>query len=302
MKKVLIGGGSGLVGSKLTDILMDRGYEVLHLSRSEEKNNWVRSIHWDVEKGELDPKEIEGVDYIINLAGAGIADEKWTEERLEVIKSSRVDSNLLLKETIKSLEKKPELFISASAIGYYGFETTDEIYTEEDEEGNDILAQICKEWEESADKVGELGIAVTKIRIGLVLSDEGGALPRIEEPIRWGVGAALGSGKQYMAWIHIDDLCNIFYHVLENNLSGTFNAVSPKAVTNKEFTQKLAEVMGKRLVLPNIPGFLIKLFMGKRADLLLEGSRVSSEKIRKTDFKFQYGKLDKALKDLCIDL
>jgi len=298
MKKVLIGGGSGLVGSRLTEMLMDHGYEVWHLSRQKQSDHWIKSIYWDINNSSLDASQIEGVDYIINLAGAGIADEKWSDERIQLIRDSRVKSNLLLKEALEKLEKKPELFISASAVGYYGFHTSEKIYTEEDKPGNDLLASVCEEWEASADQVAETGIPSAKVRIGIVLSDEGGALPKIEEPIRWGVGAALGTGKQYMPWIHIDDLCSIFHYIIEKGLEGTYNAAAPEHINNAEFTDAIAKLLGKRIILPNVPGFALKLFMGGRADLVLEGSRISSDKISEAGFNFSYGKLLPALNDL----
>lgn len=298
MKKVLIAGGSGLVGSRLTDILMDHGYEVWHLSRQGTTGNWVKSIQWDVENQDLDPSKLEGVDYVINLTGAGIADEKWTDQRLKIIRDSRVQSNLLLKNCIAQLNKKPEKFISASAVGYYGFQTSEKIFTEEDSPGNDLLASICLDWEKSADEIADLGIPTAKIRIGIILTDDGGALPRMEEPIRWGVGAALGSGKQYMPWIHIDDICNLFLHIIEKNLEGVYNGVAPNPVNNKEFTNLLAKAMDKRILLPNIPSFILRLILGSRADLILKGSRISCEKVKNSGFTFTFSRLEDALEDL----
>lgn len=297
MKKVAIGGGTGLVGSRLSDILMDMGYQVSQLSRQADQDGWLKKVNWDVANQELDPQELEGFDYIINLAGAGIADEAWTDERIKIIKESRTLSNQLLKDTIEKLDSKPKLFISASAVGYYGFSTSEKIYTEEDEPGKDLLSEICVEWEESADQISDCGVEVAKIRIGVVISDEGGALPKMEEPVRWGVGAPLGSGKQYMPWIHIDDLCNMFVHLIENELGGVYNGVSPYPVTNKEFTYTLAEVLDKHIILPKVPSFALRLFMGGRANLVLEGSRISAEKILKTGFKFTYPKIKEALLD-----
>lgn len=297
MKKILIGGGSGLVGSRLTDVLMDHGYEVCHLSRSKEPKSWVNTIYWDVDSQELDPKAIEEFDVIINLAGAGIADEAWTDSRKKEIRDSRVNSNLLIKNTLLQLENKPEFFISASAIGYYGMRTLEREFHEDDAPGTDFLSKTCLDWESSAREVADLGIPTAMVRIGLVLSDEGGALTEIEKPVKWGVGAPLGTGKQYMAWVHVDDLSRIFLHILENKLKGVYNGVSPQAITNKEFTYQLAKTLRKRILLPAVPAFILKMIMGDRAQLVLEGSRVSAKKIQDSGFKFEYEELGAALKD-----
>ena len=298
MKKILIGGGSGLIGSRLTDLLMKKGYEVAHLSRSEQSKSWVNAIHWDVENQKLNAEDIKGFDAVINLAGAGIADEAWTEERKKVIRDSRVKSNLLLRDRLKELSDKPSFFISASAIGYYGMRTSARVFKEDDQPAEDFLAQSSADWEASADEIADLGIPTAKIRIGLVLSDEGGALAEMEKPLRWGVGAPLGDGKQGMPWIHIDDLCGIFIYILENSYEGVYNGVAPKGVNNREFTTTLAKVLEKPLFLPPVPGFMIKLIMGERANLVLKGSLVSSKKIEKAGYVFKYSELEEALKEI----
>lgn len=298
MKKVLIGGGSGLVGSRLTDLLMKKGYEVTHLSRSKQSKSWVKAIQWDVENHQLNFEELEDFDAVINLAGAGIADEAWTEKRKKVIRDSRVNSNLLLKDGLAKLSKKPAFFISASAIGYYGLHTSDQVYKENDPPGNDFLAESCIDWETSADQIAKLGIPTSKIRIGLVLSDEGGALAEMEKPFRWGLGAPLGKGNQGMPWVHIDDLCEIFIYILENKLEGVYNGVAPNGVNNRKFTKVLAKVLDKPLLLPPVPAFIIKLIMGERADLVLKGSLVSCHKIEQAGYNFNYAELESALKEI----
>ncbi|MAY84164.1 MAG: TIGR01777 family protein [Flavobacteriales bacterium] len=297
-KKVLIGGGSGLVGSRLTDLLMNKGYSVSHLSRSKESKSWVDAIHWDVEKHKLNPKDIEGFDIVINLAGAGIADEPWSDKRKKVIRDSRVNSNLLLRDTLEQLRVKPSFFVSASAIGFYGLQTTNHLFSEDDPAGSDFLAKTCIEWESSADEMTKLGIPTAKVRIGLVLSDEGGALAEMEKPFRWGVGAPLGNGKQGMPWIHIDDLCGIFIHLIENKMTGVYNGVSPNGVNNRHFSREFAEVLNRKMILPAVPGFMIKLMMGDRADLVLKGSLISSRKIQEANYEFEYPVLKEALYDL----
>lgn len=297
-KTVLIGGGTGLVGSRLTEVLMDQGYQVMHLSRSKASDKRIETIQWDVKKGELELDPKLKIDAVINLAGAGIADESWTAERKEVIERSRVGSNQLLAKALKSLEQKVEFFISASAIGYYGMVTSEKIFEEDDEPGNDFLAETSLKWEASAKEIEDQGIPTGIVRIGIVLSDEGGALVEIAKPVLWGVGAPLGSGKQYMPWIHIDDLCQTFIYVLEQKLTGTFNAVAPEHVNNTEFTKKLAHQLGRKVFLPNVPAFVMKLMLGSRAGLVLKGSRVSSEKLRNKGFRFEFPDLKSALADI----
>ena len=298
MKKVLIGGGKGLVGSRLTDILMDHGYEVWHLSRTSDPDNWIRTIKWDIENKILDPKEIEGVDIIINLAGAHVADKKWTAERKQQIRDSRVNSTMLLRDVIRQLDKKPEKYISASAIGYYGAVTVDKSFTEEDEAGTDFLAKACIDWENSVREIELLEIPTAIARIGLVLADEGGMLAEVEQAVRWGVGAPFGKGNQIMPWIHIDDLCGIFFHLINQKLTGVYNSVSPNPASNKDFTYLLAKVLGKSILMPGIPPFILKIILGERSDLVLKGSRISAEKIQSAGFKFQHQDLEGAFRDL----
>lgn len=296
-QKVLIGGGSGLVGKRLTKLLESKGYSVAHLSRNKE-NNGTTTIVWDVTNQHLDPQTIEEFDYIINLTGAGIVDEPWTEERKKVIVDSRVKSTELLANAIQKNSKKPISFVSASAVGYYGFVTTDHIFREVDKAGNDFLADTCVLWEESTKTIETLGVPTALIRIGIVLDKNGGALKEMAKPIKMGVGAALGTGKQYLPWIHIDDLCGMFIHAMENRLEGAYNAGSPNQHNNKEFTKVLARVLKKPLWLPNVPAFVMKLILGSRALLVLEGSRVSPKKIQDSGFHFKYQDLEEALVEI----
>lgn len=297
MEKVLISGGSGLLGSRLTQLLLKRGYAVTHLSRSEGKGA-IKTIVWDVEKQELDPQQIASFDHIIHLAGAGIVDEAWTEERKKVIIDSRVQSTNLLQKALAKNSQKPSSFVSASAIGYYGLNSSNHCLKESDPPGSDFLAETCIKWENSIDKIAELGIATAKLRIGIVLSAEGGALKEMARPIKWGLGAPLGKGSQSIPWIHIDDLCAQFIFAMERQLSGAYNAAAPKAVSNRAFTKMLAQKLKRPLFLPPVPAFVIRLLMGDRAILVLEGSPVSSEKIRNAGFKFRFEDLSEALDDL----
>lgn len=297
-KKVLITGASGLIGNRLTRLLLENQYEVVHLSRKANEGH-PKSYAWDVETGTLDKNAFDGVEAVIHLAGAGVADRRWTVKRKKEILDSRVQSTQLLAEFLKAHNPVVRSFISASAIGYYGFGLTNEVFTEESKPGSDFLAEVVKAWEHEADKIQELGIRTVKLRIGIVLSKEGGALKQIAKPIRWGVGAPLGTGRQYMSWIHIDDLCRMFLFAVENdNLVGTFNAAGVQPVTNKEFTRAVAVVLNKPLLLPPVPDFLLKLLLGEMADLILQGSVVSSAKIQKAGFVFHYPYLAPALTDL----
>lgn len=300
MKKVLISGGSGLVGSKLTEMLLAKGYEVAHLSRSSGGASKVKTIVWDVDQMQLNAAEISEYDHIIHLAGAGIVDEKWTEERKRVILESRTKSAQLLRNAMAQNDKKPASFVSASAVGYYGFVTSDHIFKESDEAGNDFLAETCQAWENEVDQIKKFDIPTSKIRIGLVMSKAGGALKEMAKPIKLGFGAALGSGKQYMPWIHIEDLCRIFIYAMEHKLNGAYNAAAPaeNQVNNNAFTKAVARALKKPLWLPNVPAFVMKLILGSRSLLVLEGSRVDAQKIVSEGFEFNYEKLDKALNEI----
>ena len=295
-KKVLIGGGSGLVGKRLQELLLEKGYEVSILSRNSKGNSAV--IEWDVRSQKLDAKAIEDFDYVINLTGAGIVDKPWTDERKKEIIQSRTESTKLLAKAIQQNQKKPISFVSASAVGYYGFVTGEHIFIETDAPGNDFLAETCKLWEENTNEIKALGIPTSLIRIGIVLDKNGGALKEMAKPVKLFAAAALGSGKQYLPWIHIDDLCRMFIHAMENKLEGPFNAGAPNQVNNKTFTKVLAKVLKRPFFLPNVPAFIMKLILSSRALLVLEGSRVSPEKIKRTGFQFKYTDLEQALREI----
>ncbi|MBL6447547.1 TIGR01777 family oxidoreductase [Fulvivirga sp. 29W222] len=296
---VLITGGTGLVGSRLTELLQEKGYKIRYLSRSPGKVKDVEAFVWDVEKQTIDIKAFDGVSYIIHLAGAGVADEKWTPARKKVILESRTRSTALLKDALRDYPNNVKAVISASAIGYYGFDNGDRWQVEGSRFGDDFLATVTKAWEAEADLIRELGIRVVKVRVGVVLSENGGALKEMGKPVKLGLGAPLGSGDQYMSWIHIDDLCNIFIYAMENeNMSGSYNGVAPHPVTNRDLTKSIAKEMGKPFFLPAVPSFALKLALGQMAGLLLGSSRVSSERIESEGFKFKYPEIKGALHNL----
>lgn len=254
---------------------------------------------WDIEKGFIEEAAIQNNDYIIHLAGAGVAEQTWTEKRKQEILNSRTQSTELLAKYLKNTFHSIQHFISASAIGIYGLDTGDTLLTEDSPIGNDFLAEVTKAWENSIDLIADLGIRTVKLRIGIVLSSEGGALAKIAQPIHWGLGAALGSGKQYMSWIHIDDLCRMIMYLLENEqFNGIYNAVAKHPATNAEFTTKVAKVLKKPLLLPNVPNFALKLMLGEMANIVIGGNKVSAKKIEATGFQFQFDDLTTALQDL----
>ena len=297
-KKILLTGASGLVGTRLTEMLLQKGYQVSHLGRTTKKGA-VLSYVWNVERNEIDSKAFEGVDAIVHLAGAGVADKRWNDERKKEILDSRVHSSALLYEQLKKSNHQVKTFVSASAIGLYGFADTTSVFSEESLPANDYLAQVVKRWEESVDQINTLGLRVVKLRIGIVLSEKGGALAEMSKPIRLGVGAPLGTGNQYLSWIHLDDLCRMFIHALENEKCvGAYNAVAPNWVTNREMTKAIAHVLKRPLLLPPVPAFVLKMIVGEMADIVLGGSKVSAKKMMDTGFQFQFLKLDDALQNL----
>lgn len=297
-KNILITGASGLIGSRLTELLMQRGYLVSHLGRGV-KSGAVPSFSWNIEKETLDSQALVGIDTIIHLAGAGIADKPWSTQRKKEILESRTHSTQLLFKELAKGNHSVSSFISASAIGYYGFSLKETELTEESSPGHDFLATVTGLWEEEIDKLSTLQLRVAKVRIGIVLSEKGGALKPMLLPIKLGLGSPLGSGRQMLSWIHLDDLCNMFIHLAEKDqLSGAFNGTGPYAVSNKEFTKAIAKELGRPLFLPNIPSFVLKLLLGEMADLVLQGSVVSSQKIQNSGFAFRFSSLGEALENL----
>ncbi len=299
MAQVLISGGTGLVGKALCEKLQAKGYDIAILSRSKKNNKTFKTYLWDPQNNQIDPKAIASSDYIIHLAGANIADKKWTTSRKKLILDSRVQSADLIFNEVKKQEKEMMAFISASAVGCYGAITSDKIFTEEDSFADDFLGHTCQKWEQAAEQFQTLNIRTTILRTGLVLNKQGGALEKMLIPVKMGLASAIGNGRQYLPWIHIDDLCELYIKAIEDNqMEGVFNAVAPDFQTNKSFTQALAKALQKPFFLPNIPAFLLKIILGEMSNLLLKGSRVSSNKILKFVFIFKFPKLGSALKDL----
>ena len=299
MKNVLISGGTGLIGKELSKALQQQGFNVAHLSRSKAGVDDVKTYLWDIEKKFIEPEAFDNVNVIIHLAGSGIADARWTKSRKKEILNSRVDSCNLLFDYVKKKNIKLDAFISASGTGYYGAITTTHVFTENDPPANDFLGQTCVLWEKAADNFLSLNTRVVKIRTGIVLSKRGGALEKMAAPVKCYLGASLGTGKQFMPWIHISDLVNIYLKAVNDTaMHGAYNAVAPESTTNDNFNKKIAECLKKPLLLPPVPALIMKIALGEMAKLVLEGSAVSSEKIQNSGFVFRFANLKESLKDL----
>lgn len=300
-KRVLITGGSGLVGQQLTALLQRSDFEVFHLSRKERPNARIKTFKWDVTGGYLAEDALDGIDIIVHLAGAGVDDKRWSATYKKEILQSRTLSTTLLFDVLKSRNHNVKLFISASAIGIYPNTDHQVEFEESGPYGNDFLADVTKSWEAEVNKVSSLGIRIVVLRIGVVFSSEGGALDKMVQPVRYGFGAALGSGNQYLSWIHIEDLTRMFEFVIRNEkVAGTFNAVGPSPSTNREVTKCIAKTLNKVYFLPNIPGFLLKLILGEIATIILGGTKVSSQKIENCGFEFKFRELKNTLADLLV--
>lgn len=281
-------------------MLLEKGYQVSHLSRSRDNKQTVRTYVWDIKKKEIEPEALANADYIVHLAGAGVADKRWTKSQKEVILKSRTESTKLLHDAIAQLgSHRIKTLIAASGISIYGEDTGSAEVIESSPKGKDFLAEVTQKWEAAVDEIKRFNIRVVKLRTGMVLSMEGGALVKIVQPIKLGAGAPLGSGQQYVSWIHIDDLCRMYIYAIENKkIEGVYNAVAPRPVTNKILTQSAAKMLNKPLFLPNIPEFAIKLAYGELASIVLGGSKVCSDKIEETGFSFKFKNIDTALSDI----
>jgi uncharacterized protein (TIGR01777 family) len=295
---ILLTGGSGLIGKSLTKLLLDKGYVVSHLSRSPGKNPRVKTYLWDVHTGQIDAACIEGVDTIIHLAGAGVADKRWTNKRKKELVESRTKSIRLIYELLKSKQHKVTSVISASATGYYG-DRGDMLLTEDSKPADDFLAECCIAWEKAVDEGEELGLRIVKFRTGVVLNKKGGALPQMATPVKWYVGSPLGDGKQWIPWIHWHDVQKLYlYAIMNNKLSGIFNMVAPVPVTNQEMTHAVAKQLHKPLWAPKVPEFVLDILLGEMSAVVVGSTKVSPQKIEEAGFKFDYPELEGALKEI----
>lgn len=296
MKKVLITGGTGLVGSRLSVLLQNKGYEVAMLSRKPGQIGKIKLYQWDLNQGIIDESAFKDTFAIIHLAGAGVADHRWTDAYKKEILDSRVQSAQLLEKYLN--KHKIERLVSASAVGYYG-DRGSEWLSETSAPGNSYLADVCIQWENAVNQLKPLVGSLAMIRIGIVLSTKGGALPAMDKTAKLGLGAYLGNGQQFTPWIHIDDLCRMFMYLLENpSLTGAFNGSAPEPITNKALTKAITVVSNKPFIPVPAPAFALKVILGEQADMVLMSNRTSSQKIVESGFSFQFTNVEAALKDL----
>lgn len=303
-QRVLITGGTGLVGKTLTKVLIKKGYAVIILTRDitgKKAEPGLSYARWNVEKQEIDITVLQQADYIIHLAGAGVVDKRWTEAYKKEIVDSRTESSRLIYETLKNNTNTVKAIVSASATGWYGADSEPvKPFTETDAGDDSFLGNTCRLWEESIEPVTSLGKRLVKLRTGIVLSNDGGALVEFKKPMGFGVAAILSSGKQIVSWLHIDDLCNMYIAGIENeNLSGSYNAVAPNPVSNKTLTIQLAKALKKKFfVAVNVPVFVLKIMMGQSSIEVLKSTTVSCKKILDTGFEFKFKTIEAALEDL----
>jgi uncharacterized protein (TIGR01777 family) len=294
---ILLTGGTGLIGKTLTAQLLSKGYQVSHLSRKPGNDPLIKTFLWDVNKGEIDEHCIDGVDLIVHLAGAGIADKRWTDERKKEIIDSRTKSIGLVYQLLRTKKHKVDTIVSASAIGYYS-DRGDELLTEDSTPNNDFMGKCCVEWEAAVDEGKKLNLRIVKFRTGVVLNN-GGALRQMALPVKLCVGSPLGSGKQWIPWIHWQDVVNMYMLAIENgNFTGVYNMVSPNPVTNKQLIQAIAKQLHKPLWAPKVPAFLLKLLLGEMSTIVLGSTKVSAQKIEDAGFSFKYPDIISALKEI----
>ena len=307
MPVVLITGGTGLIGKNLTRYLTSKGYEVIIVSRKPahaSDDPKISFAKWNVEEQKIDSDAIAKADYIINLAGAGVMDKKWSEKYKKEIVESRTKSSELLINALQKNTDHVKAIINSSAIGWYGGDTKHLLhangFTETDPADKNFLGETCRLWEESVEPVTKLNKRLVKLRTGIVLSNDGGAFSEFKRSLSFGIAAILGSGKQMISWIHMDDLCRLYIYAIENeNLSGSYNAVAPLPVNNKTLIIKLAKKMRGQFYIPiHVPQFLLKLILGQRSIEILKSATVSCEKIKAAGFTFLYPSIEAALKEL----
>ena len=307
MSTVLITGGTGLIGRALTNALLEKKYTVIILSRNTTSDQPAMAnlsyAQWNIQEQTIDKEAVTKADYIIHLAGAGVADKRWTKKRKQEIVDSRVKSGELIVKTLKETPNKIKAIISSSGIGWYGADPVvpnPHPFTEEAPADNGFLGHTCEQWQKSLEPVTEPGKRLVILRTGIVLSKEGGALKEFKKPIQFGIAAILGNGKQIISWIHIDDLVQLYISAIENeNINGVYNAVSPAPVSNRQFTLQLARIKRGKLFIPlHIPAFVLKLVLGEMSVEVLKSATVSCHKILDAGFLFSYPTIDGALKDL----
>jgi uncharacterized protein (TIGR01777 family) len=307
MHTVLITGGTGMIGTRLTEMLVAKGYRVIILTRNPLTRNHhlpgVSYASWDVHNQTIDTEAIATADHIIHLAGAGVADKRWTTKRKQEIVNSRTESSALIVKALTEIPNQVKTVASISAIGWYGPDTRASRtngFTEEAKADTAFLGETCRLWEESIEPVTQLGKRLVKLRTGIVLSKTGGALTEFKRPLKAFVAAVLGDGLQVISWIHVDDLCRMFIAAIENEtMNGAYNAVAPNPVSNEYLTFELARLMRGKIFIPiHVPAFILKMILGEMSIEVLKSATVNSNKIQSTGFEFLYPKVEEALSDL----
>jgi len=297
MRRVVITGGTGLVGMHLSALLEKEKYEVVHLSRSRNAGARFRSYRWDPETGYCDKDAFKDGDTIIHLAGANIGEKPWTSRRKRVIISSRTETARLIYDASVASGIRPDAFITASGKDYYGCGISEKIFGETDPPGTDFMAETCRLWEAAADSFEAAGVRVVKIRTALVLAGKGSAISKLVAPARAGLIVRLGPGRQYFPWIHIDDLCNIYLKaVSDNTMSGPYNASAPGHITHDMLMSVIARQKHLPVFLPHVPQWLLHLILGEMSVVLTTGTRVSPDRLIRSGFEFRYADIDKALR------
>jgi uncharacterized protein len=298
MSKIVITGGNGLIGRHVTMLLLEKGHRVFHLGRTKRQTEGVQSFSWDLQNKLIDAGCLEQADHIIHLAGTGIADERWTINRKNEIINSRVETANLIFDYLSKNKNNVRSFISASAIGIYG-NRDNELLTEESGSAHDFLATTCKLWEKAASRFEEQNKRVIKLRLGVVLDKDGGALPKLAEPMKFFIRPILGNGNQIYSWVHIVDVASTFVFAVENEkMNGAYNVAAPNPVDYKTFSSVLAKAMHKKTLPVPAPKFLLNLVFGEMASAVTDSANVSSEKIKKAGFVFEFEKLEEALKNI----
>ena len=300
MSKVLIAGGTGLVGTRLSQLLNEKGYEVVHLSRKKDTSAKYLTYQWDTTKGSIEAGAFEGVTHIINMAGAGIADRLWTKARKKLLIESRTQTTALLAKYIAQLAQKPKVYVSAAAIGIYG-DRGDETLTESSEIGKDgFMVKCCEEWEQAIQALAnKTNVRTVTLRIGIVLSTKGGALPKMLLPLKFFTASYFGDGQQWYSWVHIDDVCNMFIKAMETDtMEGIYNATTPNPLTNKDLTKRMVKALGKRALVIPAPTATLRIGMGEMADVVLNSNKVLPQRLQKLGFSFQFPTFEEAVKDV----
>lgn len=297
MSNILIAGGTGFIGLHLSRLLLDLGHEVRHVSRRANRQAEFPAYGWDINSMTIERDAIANADVVINLAGAGIADKRWTKKRKQTIIDSRVKTTALLAQAIREGVTRPKLYINSSAVGYYGNQG-DKICLETDAPGEGFLSESCLAWEQSVTPIQQMGIPTAIVRTGIVLHPKGGALQKMLLPLKVWNSTYFGNGEQWYSWIHMLDICRIYAYLIEHQLAGTFNAVAPNPAQNKTLAKTLPRAAGKRALVSPAPAFALRLLFGEMADTILDSTRCSAEKIQAAEFQFQFPELEAALRDL----